>query len=41
MTVTQDSGSQALVSRLFVQGVSYENGLAMARRFLDSLKWSK
>jgi len=41
MAVTQDSDNQALVSRLFVQGVSYENGVALAQRFMDAVKWKK
>jgi len=41
MAVTQDSGSEALVSRLYVQGISYSNGMALTRRFLGAIRWTK
>jgi hypothetical protein len=40
-TVTQDSSSEALVSRLYVAGVSYEGGLRHAQRFLSSIRVRK
>jgi S1-C subfamily serine protease len=40
-TVTQDRGREALVSRLAMQGVSYENALALAGRFIAEVAWAK
>jgi serine protease Do len=40
-TVTQDREKEALVSRLAMQGVSYENALALAQRFVGELAWAK
>lgn len=39
--VTQDRSREALVSRLNLQGVSFENALATTRRFLDAIRWAK
>jgi S1-C subfamily serine protease len=41
MSVTQDSGSEALVSRLGIQGVTYENAMALTKRIFAALQWSK
>lgn len=41
MAVTQDDAREALVSRLYVQGVSYGNGMALTQRFLDAIRWTK
>jgi S1-C subfamily serine protease len=41
VTVTQDSGSEALVSRLYVEGVSYEGALKHAQRFLSGIRVKK
>jgi S1-C subfamily serine protease len=41
MAVTQDSGAQALVSRLTLQAVGYDEGIALAKRFLEALQWTK
>jgi serine protease Do len=38
VTVTQNSGSEALVSRLHVEGVSYESALWHAQRFLSGIR---
>ena len=38
--VTQDRPTEALVSRLNVQGVSWDNALALTHRFLDGIRWS-
>jgi serine protease Do len=38
VTVTQDSGSEALLSRLHVEGVSYESALSHARLFLSGIQ---
>ena len=40
-TVTQDRGKEALVSRLAMQGVSYDNALALAGRFIAQVAWAK
>jgi serine protease Do len=41
MAVTQDSAREALVSRLYVQGVSYGNGVALTRRFIGAIRWTR
>ncbi len=41
MTVTQDSGTRALVSRLGLQAVSYDNAIALSKRFLEAVQWTK
>jgi len=41
MSVTQDSGSEALVSRLGIQGVTYESAMALTKRIFAALQWSK
>lgn len=41
LSVTQDSGRRALVSRLALHGVSYDNAVALTRRFLDGITWKK
>jgi serine protease Do len=38
VTVTQNSGSEALLSRLYVEGVSYESALKHAQRFLSGIQ---
>lgn len=40
-TVTQDRDREALVSRLAMQGVSYDNALTLARRFMGAIAWTK
>lgn len=40
-TVTQDREKEALVSRLALQGVSYDNALALAQRFMGAVTWTK
>jgi S1-C subfamily serine protease len=39
--VTQDRSEEALVSRLSVEGVSWDNAIGLTRRFLDGIKWTK
>lgn len=39
--VTQDQGREALVSRLTLQGVAYDNAVALAKRFLEAVQWTK
>jgi hypothetical protein len=41
VAVTQDRGDEALVSRLSMQSVTYENAMALATRFLETLQWKK
>jgi S1-C subfamily serine protease len=41
ITVTQDRSREALVSRLNMQGVTYDNALALAKRFVEALAWAK
>jgi len=40
-TVTQDRDKEALVSRLAMKGVSYDNAVALAQRFVRELAWAK
>jgi serine protease Do len=39
--VTQDNGSEALVSRLSLQAVGYDDAMAIARRFLEAVQVAK
>ncbi|HEU4663670.1 MAG TPA: serine protease [Dokdonella sp.] len=39
--VTQDRDREALVSRLVVQGIAYDNALALGRRFMEGVAWAK
>jgi serine protease Do len=39
--VTEDRGSEALVSRLSMQGVAYENAVQLTKRFLGAVRWAK
>jgi hypothetical protein len=41
VAVTQDRDLEALVSRLSLQGVAYDNAVAMTRRFLAGIRWSR
>src|SRR6266581_1351844 len=41
LLVTQDRSNEALVSKLTMRGVAYDNALALARRFMDAIQWSK
>jgi serine protease Do len=41
MTVTQDRGTEALVSRLSMQGVTYPNAMALGKRFIEAVQWTK
>ncbi len=41
MTVTQDSGTRALVSHLALQAVSYDNAIAFSRHILEAVQWTK
>ena len=41
IAVTQDHGNQALVSRLSLQAVGYEDAVALGKRFLQSVQLSK
>lgn len=37
--VTQDRSDEALVSRLSLSGISFDNAVALSRRFLDAVTW--
>jgi serine protease Do len=39
MAVTQDRGSEALVSRLSLQAVGYGDAVALGKRFLEAVQW--
>jgi serine protease Do len=39
--VTQDSGSEALVSQLTLGGVVYDTAMTLGRHFLEALQWKK
>ena len=40
-TVTQDRDKEALISRVTLQGVSYDNALALAQRLVGEIAWAK
>jgi serine protease Do len=40
-TVTEDRSGEALVSRLAIEGIAYDNALAEARGLLDAIRWKK
>jgi S1-C subfamily serine protease len=40
-TITQDRGTEALVSRLSLQGVTYPNAIAFGKRFIEAVQWKK
>jgi serine protease Do len=39
--VTQDHGSEALVSRLSLQAVGYDDAIVLGKRFLQSVQLGK
>jgi serine protease Do len=39
--VTQDQGSEALVSRLSLQAVGYDDAMSIGRRFLEAVQVAK
>jgi serine protease Do len=41
IAVTQDNGSEALVSRLSLQAVGYEDAMALGKRFLEAVQVTK
>ena len=41
IAVTQDHDSEALVSRLSMQAVGYDDAVALGRRFLEAVEISK
>src|SRR4029077_9000095 len=41
IAVTQDDDKEALVSRLSLQAVGYEDAMTLGRRFLDAVRISK
>ena len=41
VAVTEDRGSEALVSRLVLQGVGYDEGVSLAKNFLEGVQWTR
>ena len=41
ISVTQDRGAEALISRLSMQGVTYDNAIALTKRIFAALQWAK
>jgi len=41
LTLTQDRSDEALVSRLVMQGVSFDNAVTLTKRFLEAVQWKK
>ena len=41
VAVTQDRGTEALVSRLTMQTISYDNAVMLTQRFLGDIRWAK
>ncbi len=41
VAVTQDRSDEALLSKLSMQGVSYENAMALTKSFIGALQWAK
>jgi serine protease Do len=41
IAVTEDRGSEALVSRLDLQAVGYDEAMALARRFVEGVQWTR
>jgi serine protease Do len=39
--ITEDRGSEALVSRLSLQAVGYDDAVKLTRRFLEDLQWTR
>ena len=39
--VTEDQSSEALVTRLELDGVSFENALSLSRRFVEAVRWNR
>jgi serine protease Do len=41
VAVTEDNGSEALVSRLSLQAVGYDDAMALSKRFLQAVQASR
>ena len=41
MAVTQDRAQEALAAQLSMQGVAYNNALALGKRFLEAIQWAQ
>jgi hypothetical protein len=39
--VTQDSGREALISEMKLQGVAYAEGVSLAKRVVEAVRWAK
>jgi len=41
IAVTEDKGSEALVSRATLQAVGYDDAVAFSKRFLQAVQWTR
>ena len=41
MSVTQDRSSEALISRLALQGVTYADAIELTKKIFAALQWAK
>ena len=41
LSVTQDRAEEALASRLSLQSIAYDDAVALTRRFLEAVRWTK
>ena len=41
MTITQDRSTETLISRLSLQGITYDNAITLTQRFLEAVRWKK
>jgi len=39
--VTEDQSTEALVTRLELAGVSFENALSLSKHFVEGVRWSR
>ncbi len=39
--ITEESGGEALISRLSLRGVDFDNAMALSRRFLEAVRWTR
>ena len=40
VAITQDRGTEALMSRMACRASTYDNAVALTRRFLEALRWT-
>jgi len=41
MTITQDRSRETLISRISLQGITYDNAVTLTKRFLEAVRWKK